>query len=138
MIVSANMSLIEWVNINCIYFISAITLEIILPYMFLQSVSKVTAKEREGKRREGVGREVKERKRVASSVWKTLWLKGIQGFPVLIWAYKTSRKATSLDRGFPCSRTRDFQVSKGLTRRLEVPDGKAESTGAESGEELQK
>ena len=78
-----------------------------------------------------------ERKRVASSVWKTLWLKGIQGFPVLIWAYKTSRKATSLDRGFPCSRTRDFQVSKGLTRRLEVPDGKAESTGAESGEELQ-
>ena len=53
MIVSANMSLIEWVNINCIYFISAITLEIILPYMFLQSVSKVTAKEREGKRREG-------------------------------------------------------------------------------------
>lgn len=85
-----------------------------------------------------MGREVTERKRVASSLWKSLWLRGVQGFPVLIWAYKTSRKATSLDRGFPCSRTRNFQVSKGLRRRLEVPDWKVESTGAESGEELQK
>lgn len=62
MIVSANMSLVEWVNINCIYFISTIMLEIIFPYMFLQSVSKVTAKEREGKRREGEGRRGEEKR----------------------------------------------------------------------------
>ena len=44
--------LVEWVNINFIYFISAMMLEIILPYMCLRSVSSVsTKKEKERKER---------------------------------------------------------------------------------------